>query len=183
MESLYILGPFNLEKGSDKYLLNQNRFNGAGIYFWTIKKNDNYYVNYIGISSKDMKNRFFGHVKSYLIGNYDICDQRKLDDLIIEKVYNVQDNFEIFFNNLEANLNQPIKNLMSFSYFFSPIEEEKKILELIESELITNIKKNESLKHFLSNYKLSRIKTDILDLQIEINSQVNIMGIPSQINL
>jgi len=183
MENLSILGPFNLERVSDKYLLNQNGFNGAGIYFWTIKKNDDYYVNYIGISSKDMKNRFLGHVKYYLVGKYDIYDQRKLDDLIVQKIYNVQNNFEIFFNNLEDNLNQAIKNLRGFSYFFSPIEKEKNILELIESELITNINKNESLKHFLSNYKLSRIKTDTLDLQIEINSQVNIMGIPPQINL
>lgn len=183
MKRLDILGPFNLENSSKTYLLNQKEFNGPGVYFWTIKKEDNYFVNYIGISSKDMKDRFFGHVKSYLIGKYDIYDQNKLNDLKIDKVYNVQENFEIFFNNLESNLNQIIKNLMSFSFFFANIKEEKNILELIESELITNIKNDESLKHFLSNYRPSRLKTEALDLKFEINSKAKIIGIPSHIYL
>lgn len=177
-------GPFNLEMETNDSLLNQPSFEKPGIYFWTVKHDGGFYVNYIGISSQNMKERFFQHVRLFLVGKYDIYATEDLKKAKINKIYNPTDNFQEFLFKVEYYIKSAIANLKVFNYFFATINMEKDILELIESECITSIRgEDRKVKGFLSNYRLSRLKMRELNINVRINTSKKILGIPNQFNL
>lgn len=174
--SLQLNGPIKLLE-----LINSKNDNleKPGLYFWTVKKEEKYLINYVGVSALNIKDRQIQHIKSYLCGDYTIYDAVSLRKGIIKPIYTPNNSIEDLITNMHEYVREIVSNLEIFEYFYTPIEKNKFFLEILESEIINLIRKsNDPNKQFLTNYRLSRLKTEDLKIEIIFESEKELLCLP-----
>ena len=177
-------GPYKFFDENWIMILNHKSIEKAGIYFWTININEEHLINYIGISSKCIKDRLIQHIKNFLSGDYDIYETADLEKGKMTKKYVPDEDYTKYLMCIDSNLSSVLGNLRTFNLFFASVNESKNILELIESEIISRIREsNGQAKSLLSNYRLSRISSGKLDIEINFSSKSSILGLPDKIYL
>lgn len=181
---IHLLGPFKLFDEKQNFILDHKLINQPGIYFWTVKIDDAHLINYVGISSKSIKDRMLQHFKLFISGDYDIYETSALEKGILNKKYIPSEDYADYLKNIDENINSVLGNLRIFNFFYAPLQESKYLLEIIESEIITNIREsNDKTRSILSNYKLSRLKSEDLNIEINFLSESTILGLPAKILL
>lgn len=179
-----LLGPYKIFDENQNFILNQNLIDQAGIYFWTVKINEEHLINYVGVSSKSIKDRLLQHIKCFLSGDYDIYETSDLEKGILNKIYVPNEDYSNYIKNIERNLKSVLENLRVFNFFYAPLQENKYLLELIESEIIKIVRDgNDKTRLILSNYRLSRLKSEQLNIELNFFSESKILGLPSKILL
>ena len=146
-----LLGPYKLFNENQNFIINQNLIDKAGIYLWTVKMNEIHLINYVGVSSKSIKDRLLQHIKYFLSGNYDIYETIDLENGILNKKYVPSEDYSNYLKNIDENLNSVLGNLRVFNFFYAPLQENKYLLELIESEIIKIVRDgNDKTRSILS---------------------------------
>lgn len=181
---IHLLGPFKLFDEKQNFILNHKLINQPGIYFWTVRIDEDHLINYVGISSKSIKERMLQHIKFYLSGDWDIYETSDLEKGILNKKYVPSEDYANYFKNIDENLISVLGNLRTFNFFYAPLPERKYLLEIIESEIIKIIRdSNDGTRAIFSNNKLSRLKSEDLNIEINFLSESAILGLPAKILL
>jgi len=176
-----LLGPFDYLpfKKEGVSLYNEKLIWKPGIYFWTYKIEDSYWINYIGITSVSIGERQSSHLSSFLTGNYDIYNINSLLNGKIEKVYspcNGNENFNKNFNHLEQQLD-------NLCFFFAPIDTESSILKRIETAFILHLRNTDENSKIFDNGSVSRYRRDDEEaISLTISSSKLINGIPNSLS-
>ncbi|MBS4027074.1 MAG: hypothetical protein KGZ58_00435 [Ignavibacteriales bacterium] len=148
-------GPFSLFENQDcESIFSSDKLKSPGLYLWTIPYNDSYLVNYVGISATSILDRLETHIVHYLSGRYTIYDPEKFQNGIKERIYCPSGRVRDFLNN-NLPLSQIIFPLLkTFKLLIAPVEQEKRILERIESSIIKILRKDNVACGFLDNQRI-----------------------------
>ena len=91
------IGPYSIfPKGDIKSIFNCEDFKLKGVYLWTIKHDNSYLVNYVGITSKSFIERLIEHLNNYYSGKFDIYDSKSFLKGIKHKIYSPLESLSVF---------------------------------------------------------------------------------------
>lgn len=126
----------------DKELYNENK---PGLYLFTVKAEDFYSLHYIGMTTGGLSSRIVGtggrtgHLRDYVSGRYYIYNFDELKRLNIKTEYNLNDNFETFFCDLEKYQTLARKHIEAVSFLLCPFDSHHELIEIAESLLINHV--------------------------------------------
>lgn len=157
----------------------------AGVYLWTVRKDDEFLVNYVGVGISSMLMRQEQHITLYLHGDYTFYDSKDLSKGKKREVYNAATGYKEFFRQLEYYQAEVRKQLLAMSVVFAPFEgSDASQLIRIESALISALREcDEVTVDFLDNARLSKkLAPHERDLSVKIEGAGSLRGIPEEFN-
>lgn len=146
MNDLEIIGPIKF-KDLDSITLSDT-LNKKGIYLWTIKKDDDYLVHYVGETGNSFKNRLDEHLKSLKTGKYRIYDpveflkaQKKLLWNPYFKGALRRQNYLSEFEEFHSMIVNEIQRYIDLFYLFIiPFEGNNRIRKRLEAAIAKTVK-------------------------------------------
>ncbi|MGB3977140.1 MAG: hypothetical protein WBM02_00425 [bacterium] len=131
----------------------------SGVYIWTIAEHLGYKLAYIGQTS-NLRERFHQHILYTLGGGYELYKK----DYFRKAIYPSKDygpGFDgivsDFVVNFESRSKLAYENLMSYQFFWTPVNYSTKVLESIESALISRVQECKETEQALQNGSPSRL--------------------------
>lgn len=178
---LYSFSPL----GSNEFILNQPEFNKPGMYLWLIKFNNEYLVNYVGISYKKVIDRLESHITNYLSGQYTIWDPINLRKGVRNEVYDayLPNAIEVFltkYKEISLRLDALLKSFEISICLFS--KEKNRTMDRVESALAYYLKENQK-PNILDNLKFTQIRKDEKEIDIKVVLPFSISGAGRTFNL
>jgi len=180
--------PFNLI--GEKILFNIPDSNSSGIYFFTIRVNNRYLIEYVGITTRRFKDRFLEHIRELLSGGYKLYDFQKLKNNEQFVVWNRRygkdtDDIAVFLNNYQSFSKIIKQQLQELKIFLIPFNTEKRILERIEGAIYQILIKNndERVMTFIKGVRSNPTRKDEDSINIMIESNTLSSEIPNEFEI
>lgn len=183
-----IKGPFGLV-GKDN-LFDSPDGDSSGIYFFTIKIKEKYLIEYVGITSRNFKDRFVEHIREILSGGYRLYDFTKLHK---NKAFVVwkgrygkeQGDVKEFLNNYPKYTKIINKQLKETKIFLIPLKADKRILERIEGKIYQILKASDDkrINIFIEGVRSTpRLKQEKV-IKINLGKNLFIPEIPGELEV
>ena len=148
-----------------------------GVYLWTVGQQSNYHVSYIG-KANDLKERMYQHVTAMLGGAYHLYDEAHMVRGEPPKS-RYQPGLANFLKDFDTMTGLAHLNLASYRFFWAVLEQNTRVLEAVESALITDALR--SGEH-IQNGKVSRgpSKSKKVHISCQFPSNLSIRGIRTE---
>lgn len=181
---LKMKGPFSLIGSKNLFTIPDNH--SSGIYFFTIRVENRYLIEYVGITTRNFKDRFVEHIRELLSGGYQLYDFQKLRNRKSFVVWKGRygkdtDDITVFLNNYQQ-FSQIIKQqLQELKIFLIPIDTKKRILERIEGKIYQILRKNndEQIMTFIKGVRSNPRREDEESMKVQIESNALSLEIPN----
>jgi excinuclease UvrABC nuclease subunit len=178
-------GPFswwNSEKSESVFRYIEKEKRHSGLYLMTFKKDDKYYVLYVGESGR-LENRLRDHFSCYLSGRYSTYDINGLlqiqRNLILSWRHNETLYPDYFMKHYEELSPKIYKMMEEMKLFIAFIDGNKATRETIEMLIISELQKNSApVQEFLENVK--KVKKQVIPMEVNMTFPVSIsiVGLP-----
>jgi hypothetical protein len=185
-------GPFSwLGHGDTRSIFNAVEGNSFGIYLWTIKVGEGELVYYVGKTNRSFSQRMREHLKEHLAGFYHVNSPTELmkgervsfwDGMYLR--YNTPQVAELvkFYPTISSHI---IELAKTYRFFIAPLEEERRVLERIESALAKHLYEQPGkiggFQERGLNYR-SRIASEQPGIAL-FNSSIKILGLPESLEM
>ena len=171
-------GPsYFLPIGSQRSIFERTDAAMPGVYLWTVRSNDLYWVNYVGISESSIVQRMAEHFRSYFKGEYTIYDSEAFRQIAKRQIYRGNTNPAEFRQQFKKIALDLIPLLESYQVFYAVLQMEKQSLERIESTLILRLQESAQAKQFLDNARPSRTDGVPVDIDLEWPGDCKVVGL------
>lgn len=145
VEKIYIIefkGPFLLIENQGKFHCKSPELKHAGLYLFTFEHDSGFLIWFDGFSTKNVANRLNDHIKKILCGSYSTLDilsansGRRVE--IWKGFYFKKDELKkkAFLDQKQALLPDIHAMLRGLRIFYSPLNEERRILARIEAAIM-----------------------------------------------
>jgi len=167
-------GPFSLLPFKEKSICDIHK---PGVYLWCVKYQNQYHVNYVGISN-DIGYRQIKHLEYFLTGKYTIYHPSEFTQLKKTEVYSpVVDSFvKNYLQNFNTIKDLLIPFLELFQMFYFEVPNNEHNLKMIETSIIQSLKLSQT-NNFLDNRRTEYPTKDNTPFEFEILTSEDIVGI------
>jgi hypothetical protein len=176
-------GPLSLVENENS-VFRESVSEKPGLYLWTVKFQDGYLVNYVGMTKNSIATRLQEHISQFLCGGYWIYDPEQLSQGELKVLYKPSGSVLDFlprYVSLSQNIHSMLK---TYAVFIAEVDGTKEWLERIESGVIKNINKaNSKSEAFLDNEKISRFVPEDQRVSIAMHSNEKIIGLSEMIKV
>ena len=131
---------------------------GSGIYVWTAPVGNKYRINYVGVANSSIQFRHESHLKCFMTGRYLIHQADSYAAGRRDVLFDPRSGFQNFFERHVELTRALRRQLEIMEIFYSPVKQQKEMLERLESAIYTHLKSQKGqCAEFLDNLRRSRI--------------------------
>ena len=161
-----------------------------GLYFFTFKYNNEYLIEYVGITTRTYDIRFFEHVREFLSGGYKIYDLEMLLKGELLLIWNgrfgkKKDGISQFLDNYKEMASNVHSQLQAYKIFIAPMTGDR-ILERIEGAIYEQLKISfdKRVRGFIDKevrYKAKKKSEN--PIYIDLESEATLLGLPDMLEV
>jgi hypothetical protein len=174
-------GPYAMFPNSDIELIyDRHDAQGPGVYLWTIKSGNEYWVHYVGESKKVIK-RQREHVIEYLGGGYWLYDPEQFAAGVLVPWYKSTENITTFLNQYEILSKVAVAMISQFRIFYVSLADTNLSTKRVEGGLIRALKDNNETSSFIDNDKIPPAFPEEEQMTVTFAGHERLRGIPSSL--
>lgn len=183
---LYFQGPYSIN--SNNSIFDDDIAREKGIYLWTAKCSNQYFIEYIGETSTSFNQRTKEHMIQVLGGNYRIPDTSSYHSKEVKVIWNgmwrigTREKLGEFINSYVELAPKIVEYINSLNIFIAPINIEGYKRKVIEGALASQIKNQpEAVNRFYPrDNRTYNPKPNEHNIKIQVTSSEPIVGLPSE---